>query len=107
LDSIISGGGGYGKILSELSDLLESSRRAASRHVNSIMTATYWELERRIVVHEQHGKFRAGYGEELIASLAVDLTARFGRGFGLSQLKMIRIFYLNYRALAKSQSVIG
>jgi hypothetical protein len=79
---ILSAGGGYGKILSELSDLLESARRAAARHVNSIMTATYWEMGRRIVEHEQRGKHRAVYGEEVISSLARDLTARFGAGMG-------------------------
>ncbi len=71
------------------------------------MTATYWEVGRRIVVHEQGGSSRAAYGEELIVSLARDLSARFGRGFGLSQLKMIRQFYLNYQDPQKSQSAIG
>jgi hypothetical protein len=30
------------------------------------MTATYWELGRRIVEFEQGSEKRAGYGEELI-----------------------------------------
>ena len=73
---------GYGKILSELSVLLDSARRTAARQVNSVMTATYWEVGRRIVEHEQHGRNRAGYGEVLLNRLAADLTSRFGRGFG-------------------------
>jgi hypothetical protein len=48
---------------------------------NALMTATYWEVGRRIVEFEQGGEKRAGYGEELLARLADDLTARFGRGF--------------------------
>ncbi len=45
------------------------------------MTATYWEIGRRIVAFEQNGEARAGYGEALIERLAGDLTHRFGRGF--------------------------
>ena len=45
------------------------------------MTATYWQIGRRIVEQEQKGSTRASYGEELVAKPAKDLTARFGRGF--------------------------
>ena len=37
---------------------------ASARAVNSLMTATYWELGRRIVVSEQRGAKRADYGAE-------------------------------------------
>jgi hypothetical protein len=43
------------------------------------MTHTYWEVGRRIVEHEQHGKKRAVYGEALIERLALDLTGKFGK----------------------------
>jgi hypothetical protein len=46
------------------------------------MTATYWEIGRRIVQSEQAGEKRAEYGELLIKQLAKDLSASFGRGFG-------------------------
>lgn len=72
------------------------------------MTATYWEMGRRIVEFEQRGKERAGYGEEIITSLAAGLTERFGRGFGVSQLKMMRQFHLLYRGhSAKNDSAIS
>jgi len=58
------------------------------------MTATYWEIGRRIVEHEQGGKARAEYGEALLNRLAADLTARFGRGFGVDNLQRFRLFYL-------------
>lgn len=47
------------------------------------MTASYWEVGRGIVECEQGGNERAEYGEELLARLASDLTARFGRGFSV------------------------
>ena len=60
------------------------------------MTATYWEIGRRIVDHEQAGQKRAEYGEEIMRRLALDLTKRFGRGFGFSQLNMMRQFYQTF-----------
>jgi predicted nuclease of restriction endonuclease-like (RecB) superfamily len=90
-----------------MAELLTSARRAAARSVNAVMTATYWEMGRRIVHVEQGGRDKPPYGEELIASLARDLTARFGRGFGKSRLYQMRAFYVNnaqilQTALAKS-----
>ncbi len=49
-------------ILAEVIDLLESARRASARVVNAVMTATYWQVGRRIVESEQGGASRAGYG---------------------------------------------
>src|SRR5215213_2008921 len=61
------------------------------------MTATYWEVGRRIVEGEQAGGKRAGYGKELLKRLSSDLTARFGRGFSQRNLEQMRLFYLGWR----------
>jgi predicted nuclease of restriction endonuclease-like (RecB) superfamily len=84
---------GYGDVLGEIAVLLESARRSAARSVNSVMTATYWDIGRRIVEFEQCGKQRADYGAELLQRLADDLTKRFGRGFSLRNLRTMRSFY--------------
>jgi predicted nuclease of restriction endonuclease-like (RecB) superfamily len=86
----------YRSILAELVELLEHARRAAARAVNAVMTATYWQVGRRIVESEQRGARRAGYGEELLSRLSADLTARFGRGFSRQNLQSMRAFYLFY-----------
>jgi len=62
------------------------------------MTATYWEIGRRIVEFEQGGEKRAEYGEGLRARLADDLTTRFGRGFSRQNLQRFRLFYLSQPA---------
>lgn len=87
---------GYEGIHAGIVDLLESARRASARAVNALLTATYWEIGRRIVVAEQGGKRRADYGERLIERLAADLTKHFGRGFGRRNLFQVRAFYLAY-----------
>lgn len=56
----------YDNIRAEIVHLLKTARSAAARNVNSIMTATYWEIGRRIVTLEQRGEYRAEYGEQLI-----------------------------------------
>jgi predicted nuclease of restriction endonuclease-like (RecB) superfamily len=87
---------GYGQLVSDISTLLEQARRGAARSVNAILTATYWEIGRRIVEHEQGGRQRAGYGEELINLLSVDLTAQHGRGFSARNLRQMRAFYTGW-----------
>ena len=74
-------GNNYDSILTDLSELLEQSRRLTARSVNAIMIETYWEIGRRIVEVEQKGEERAEYGEEFLVRLADDLTNKFGCGF--------------------------
>ncbi len=100
---------GYDGLLSGMVSLIEEARRVSARTVNAIMTATYWEIGRRIVENEQGGKRRAGYGEALLKQLSADLASRFGRGFAKSNLYQMRTFYLTYQdifqtAFGKSKS---
>jgi len=83
----------YDVLLSRIADLFTKARHAAARSVNVILTATYWQTGRFIIEHEQGGKQRAGYGEELLKKLSVDLSARFGRGFSVDSLERMRRFY--------------
>lgn len=61
------------------------------------MTASYWEIGRRIVQFEQQGEKRAEYGDALVSQLADDLTRQFGRGFSQPNLWKMRAFYLAWR----------
>ncbi len=83
----------YYNIRAEIVELLKAARSTAARNVNSIMTATYWEIGRRIVEQELKGEARANYGEQLLELLAKDLTKQFGRGFGNINLWRMRAFY--------------
>jgi predicted nuclease of restriction endonuclease-like (RecB) superfamily len=88
--------GEYRGLIGGIAELLEASRRNAARTVNALMTATYWEIGRRIVEFEQGGKARAEYGEELLQRLAKDLSAKFGRGFSYPNVNKFRQFYLAF-----------
>lgn len=86
----------YPGLLTGVIDALERARRYSARSVNVIMTATYWEIGRLIVEHEQHGQKRASYGDVLLTKLASDLITRYGRGFSRTNLQQMREFYLNW-----------
>ena len=98
---------GYAGIHRGIVELLDAARQAAARSVNALMTASYWEIGRRIVEAEQQGKRRAGYGEQLMERLSTDLTAQFGRGFGVNNLENMRRFFLAYPASEISQTLSG
>ncbi len=84
----------YAAVHTDIIALLEAARRAAARNVNAVMTASYWEVGRRIVEFEQGGRDRAEYGQALLKRLSADLSARFGRGFSERNLEQMRLFYL-------------
>ena len=94
--SLPAGGEPYRGLVGGIEALLEQARRASARAVNAVMTATYWEIGRRIVEYEQGGKARADYGKSLLKQLAEDLTSRFGRGVGVDNLQRFRLFYTYY-----------
>lgn len=86
----------YDDVHGSIVGLLEEARGAAARSVNALMTASYWEIGRRIVEFEQGGQERAARGQQLLQRLSADLAARFGRGFSVDNLEQMRLFYLTY-----------
>lgn len=86
----------YETALGDIASVIDAAKRSAARSINSIMTATYWLVGRRIVEYEQKGEKRAVYGEELLERLSVDLGKRYGRGFSRQNLQQMRQLYLLY-----------
>ena len=94
----------YDATLVTMIELIENGHRTAARAVNSVMTAIYWEMGRRIVELEQGGKKRADYGEHVVDKLAKDLSQRFKRGFGRSNLFQMKSFFLSYPQIIQTVS---
>ena len=65
---------GYSSLITDIGSLLEQGRKQAYQSVNTILVKTYWEIGKRIVEFEQHGK-----------------------GFSKSNLIYMRLFYLKYQ----------
>ncbi|HBR15526.1 MAG TPA: hypothetical protein DD723_08315 [Candidatus Omnitrophica bacterium] len=83
----------YAALLTEISALYESSRQKAQRTLERILIQTCWETGRRIVVFEQGNHARAPYGDHLLEKLSTDLTKKYGKGFSLSNLFNMRLYY--------------
>jgi len=84
----------HNALVAEVVPLIEASRAAAARSVNSVMTTTYWHVGRIIVEREQRGARRAEYGAAILERLGETLTARYGRGFSRRNIEQMRAFYL-------------
>lgn len=63
------------------------------------MILTYWNVGRRIVEEEQHGKERAEYGTGILKTIASELTPEFGDNFTDRRLRDYRQFYLYFNNL--------
>jgi len=80
----------------KISNLLNESRQRVVQAVNHTMVLTYFEIGRMIVEEEQNGKERADYGSQLLSDLSKSLTQEFGRGFSITNLQQMRMFYNIY-----------
>lgn len=88
---------GITPLIAELRGLIHSARHAAATRVNTLQVLTNFEIGRRIVEHEQQGAERAEYGKSLLKELSARLTEEFGTGFSLTNLKLMRQFFIEYQ----------
>ena len=84
-------------LYNKIASILEESRKFVATTVNTAMVQTYFEIGRLIVEEEQHGNVRAEYGKETLKNLSTKLTANYGKGFSVTNLKQMRDFYLTYQ----------
>jgi len=81
----------------KIKDILESARNRSYRAVNIEMVQSYWEIGRTIVEEEQEGGPRTDCGSKLLLNLSDRLTLDYGKGFDESNLRNMRMFYLQYQ----------
>ena len=77
-------------------NLIQQARRNLERKINTAMTATYYEIGRRIIEKEQQGEKRAKYGKHILQGLSDFLTENLGKGYSVENLKLMRRFYTIY-----------
>lgn len=78
-------------LLDDARRLIGEARRQASAAVNASLTLLYWRLGDRIR-REVLGDQRAGYGEEIVATLSRQLETEFGRGYSEKSLRRMLQF---------------
>ncbi len=86
----------YSNLFDNIAAILTEARTKVVREINKTQVLAYREIGREIVEFEQKGRLRAEYGEELLKKLSTDLSAKFGRGFSVDNLQLMRRFYLTY-----------
>ncbi|NIE82637.1 MULTISPECIES: PDDEXK nuclease domain-containing protein [unclassified Burkholderia] len=73
-------------LLGDIRALIEASRQRAVLAVNAELTLLFWRVGRRIHMDVLAGQ-RAGYGEEILPSLAIQLVRGYGRSFADKNLR--------------------
>ena len=91
--------------ISDLRTIVSAARDTSYRMANMMQVLQNWFIGRRIVVEEQQGKARAGYGKHIIELASQSLTEVFGQGFSETQIKSFRKFYLTFSDLQIQQTM--
>lgn len=67
-------------LVEELRELIGATRSRVAQAVNSELILLHWQVGKRLR-DEVVGEERAAYGKEIVAEVALALSAEFGRGF--------------------------
>ena len=73
-------------LVSDIRHLIIEAKAGLTVTVNSALTLLYWRVGARIGLEVLQGG-RAGYGDEVVISLARQLEADYGRGFSVKNLR--------------------
>jgi predicted nuclease of restriction endonuclease-like (RecB) superfamily len=74
------------RLLADVRHLIDAARKRVAGAVNAELTKLYWQIGCRINSELLHGQ-RAEYGKQVIAELARQLIADFGKGWSERQLR--------------------
>ena len=80
----------------QIKEILTAARNKVYSAANFAMVEAYWHIGKNIV-EKQGGEMRAEYGAQLINALSEQMTADFGKGFTVANLKNMRQFYLTFQ----------
>jgi predicted nuclease of restriction endonuclease-like (RecB) superfamily len=73
-------------LAADIRQLILEARTTAAAAVNASLTMLYWRVGQRIR-RGVLGEKRAGYGDEILATLSRELTGEYGRGFSVKGLR--------------------
>ncbi len=93
------------KFVSDLKAIVYMAKAKAYQAADLYNVASNWLVGRRIVEQEQYGEARAQYGKHVVEIASLTLTAEFGKGYSIVNLKSFRKFYLTFKYLQIGQTV--
>ena len=95
------------QFISDIKAIVYTAKQKAYQAADLFQVAANWLVGRRIVEQEQHGRERAEYGKRIIELASEALTAEYGKGYSLTQIKNFKRFYLLFRDLDIQQAVLA
>ena len=75
---------------------IQAGRVIMTKDVYKRQVQSYWQVGQIIVEHEQAGQARAAYGARVLQEVASRLSAEFGKGFSVANLRNFRQFYQTF-----------
>jgi len=92
--------------LNNISDLISEAKGRVQINLNSEMVLLYWNIGKyiRINIYRDEDK---EYGKKIISTLSGDLTDKFGRGYGKSNLFNMIKFYDEFSNFEIVQTLSG
>ncbi len=94
----------YDSLLNDACLIIEEARHVAYRAINNTLTIRNWHLGERIAREDLGGAQRAEYGKRVVAQLADDLTARYGKGFKSQDLYNYISFFRSFPEISDAVS---
>ncbi len=83
-------------MIQEITNLVEEVRSNLANEINKSIIYVYWNIGRIIVSNENEFNNRLEYGKEILKGLSDELTKYLGKGYSISNLKYMRVFYKVY-----------
>ena len=95
------------QFISDIKAIVYTAKQKAYQAADLFQVAANWLVGKRIVEQEQHGRERAEYGKRIIELASEALTAEYGKGYSLTQIKNFKKFYLLFRGLDIQQAMLA
>lgn len=85
--------------------IIDSARAGAKRSVDTAHVVSNWLIGREIVHDEQKGEKRAAYGLRVLEKLSTKLSAEYGTGYSIHNLRRMRKFFIEYHEFLGAASI--
>lgn len=92
------------QFIGDIKAIVYTAKQKAYQAADTYQVVSNWLVGRRIVEQEQHGQERAQYGKHIVELASETLTAEFGKGYSIVNIKSFRKFYLTFSDLLIGQT---
>lgn len=84
------------KMIAEITNLVNEVKSKLANEINKSIVYVYWNIGKIIVSNESEYNNRLEYGKEVLKGLSDELTKYLGKGYSVSNLKYMGMFYKAY-----------